>query len=261
MDNSTSTSNHKKVKTVVAHETIENVITFEELEHPGRVFVWNGTEEAKEYHGKKVKYYQGIRVGNEAEIVGHVKGMISEIIHSVPQLRTQNISVRLELMNKARRRPDVWVLRVNLEPFFVIEVNKPGIFDQNNQNSLAKIHGQMFDYLVSLHRHDGLIAPYGMICTFEQSQICWLANTKQNSQFQNRQLHVSQQIYGISDAEYKNTITAIAIVIINGYESPVTPLSERSLSGYYNVFQENQMAWELIPMTRKKTTSCQITIT
>jgi len=120
-----------------------NDFLFQNFIHPDKFFVWH--RESLFYDTKRKISERGILVNNEAEIVGLVRGMIDEIIRCIPVLREDNVSVHLELVNGQGHRPDVWVLRVDQNPFFVIEVKKPGIFDGSNRDSLSKIHGQMFD--------------------------------------------------------------------------------------------------------------------
>ena len=211
-------------------------ISFTELQPPTQSLLW--------FHAGR----QPFHAANEVELVVYVKLMVSEIIEAIPALRDIKITIRQELKEADGCRPDVLVLLANENPFFIIAVKKLGIFEVGREAALGKIHGQMYDYLLSLHRNHGLANPYGMICTYEQTQICWLEDAEKQKDEKTRELNVSGKIYDISNLEYKSTIVAIAGALTKGFSSKQKPPSERILSGYFSVFRPEFRDWEKLPV-------------
>jgi len=195
-----------------------------------------------------------------SEIVKYVENMMTEIVQMIPQFKNQKINIQKERTNTRKGRPDVWVVSAGEKPFFVIQVKTPGAFLNEESAALKHTHGQIYDYLLSLHEDDGLSVPYGMLCTYEQTQICWLENAHEKRSLQDRVLNVSK-VYHIG--EHQEKIIAIASAVLKGYTSIIKHHHSREGFGYANVFKREGMEWQELKckmLRLHQELPCQVTI-
>ena len=205
----------KAIKTLEANHPL----TFESLLRPRRLVLWN-MPTLTVYH-------------NNNDVHMMVWAMMLEFIDTIPLFRKYPIDLNSTYVNAH----EVLTLQADDVPFFIIQVEDPGLFEQD-ADSLSRVHGRMFDYLISLHRDHGNVVPYGMISTYNQTQVCWLSDVEACTP--TRTLNVSR-IFSIQD--HKATATAIANFILLAHNSERIRPKPRTVSGFLSVFHTKNMAW------------------
>ena len=232
MDNflkSPSKSDHSCAQANSKGNPFLHKIHFDELSTPKKTFLWRYIKEGK------------LNVVDEQDVSNHIQNMMREIIQMIPQFEGLDVDIIPRKRNGQNKVPDLFCIRACNTPFFVIEVKKPGIWQEKRTTALEHIYGQMFDYLLSLQEDHGYVNPYGMLCTYEETQICWLENAHTKRSQSGRSLNVSEKIYHFED--HLTKIEAIANALILGYESLVKH-QLRNEFGYVSVFKSDTMGWD-----------------
>ena len=105
--------------------------------------------------------------GSEADLVGHVKSVLHDVIDLLGY--EQNINFKQELAFFDNQRIDILLVCVAGIPIGVVEVKRPGSTGNSSLDNPNNI-GQMFDYLTHLGRH----AAFGFLTSYSEWRIMWL---------------------------------------------------------------------------------------
>ena len=171
-------------------------IYFNELKHPDNAILWKLVDGNSTLHAKS-------ETGITEFVVNMMREIIGSIITSFNQFKNHRLSLEFGPTNAKEKVPDVWIVRAGHTPIFVIEVKRPGIFRPKRTDDCKLIHEQMYANLLTLF-FEGVEAPFGIISTYEQTQICWLEDDAEG----NKKLAASTKIYHVRN--YREKITAIA---------------------------------------------------
>jgi hypothetical protein len=106
----------------------------------------------------------------ESDIQGFVKLVLGDAIAAAGLKDELHLANELSVVDL---RPDIWlVLSSHRMPVGVIEVKKPG----STIMQKPLVFGQIYDYLLQLQSFNGLKTPFGIVTTYVEWRICWLAN-------------------------------------------------------------------------------------
>jgi len=118
---------------------------------------------------------------SESDIHGCVKGALLDVI------KHSGLNCQVSLLNEVsifhsakqqQQRADIWVVRDGSGfPIGVCEVKKPNGAKAASALSHPALHGQIFDYMVNLRNFFGLKRVFGIVSTYEEWRICWLADS------------------------------------------------------------------------------------
>ena len=112
---------------------------------------------------------QSLTWASESDIQGYVKLVIHDAITAA------GLEGKVSCMNELgifRIRPDIWIVIKEGFPIGVLEVKKP---DKKIMQS-ERLHGQIFDYMIRLRNFYGQKHVFGIVSTYEEWRIYWLAN-------------------------------------------------------------------------------------
>lgn len=121
------------------------------------------------------------------------------------------------------------------DPFFAIEVKKPGLWKFPAHTKLAQY--QLYNYLQVLQCQYGVETPFGILTTYEQFQICWL--DKKEGSNAKRKLYVTE-VYDINCQDHKMIFIALLSAMLDGLLSPRRPLTMHQ-TGYYYCFDADNV--------------------
>jgi hypothetical protein len=141
---------------------------------------------------------QTLSWGSESDIQGYVKLVIRDVITAA------GLEGEVSCMNELcifRIRPDIWIVIKEGFPIGVLEVKKPDKKIMENE----RLHGQIFDYMIRLRNFYGQKHVFGIVSTYEEWRIYWLANDDCNDAAEASQIENSE----ISQACVVEDITTI----------------------------------------------------
>ena len=128
-------------------------VQFDQLQQPKNVHLWS-LAHGDTLHAKKEKAITEFVANLMREIVSSV------IISFVNIFNAHRLTLELGPINAEDKCPDVWIVKADHVPVFVIEVKRPGIFEPDKAQNLKYIHGQMYSYLTTLVNYNGVEASY-----------------------------------------------------------------------------------------------------
>ena len=111
---------------------------------------------------------------SEADAVLYMNSVLRDVGGALrPVLGSLNLSFVSEL-SVFGDKADLWVMRSGGVPVGVVEMKKPG---RRNAVNSASVAGQIFDYMQRLRSFHGLDHVFGIVATYREWRIFWLADT------------------------------------------------------------------------------------
>ena len=133
---------------------------------------------------------------SESDIHGCVRGALTDVIKHSGLHSDVSLLNEVSIFHPAKKqqyRADIWVVRNKSGfPIGVCEVKKPNAPKAASALAHPVLHGQIFDYMVNLRNFFGLKRVFGIISTYEEWRICWLADTDEAARETNAAAYVQR---------------------------------------------------------------------